>query len=1383
MVIFMSFDRYDVGLNQLATCSFDRAIRELEKENKHKNENTSYYYAVAKLGALLTNIVGYKKFSSIDYEKPLIEKTYSDLLLSSYNKNQDAKLTSIEVKEETAENLSAIIPLFDLAKKNAKQKNIEGINNALSLINQLLQINKMDGKQRNELFYIELKRFQVSYTTKLHVCSELSLFEQDYTFQYFIPQPVKQLRLILNANKHDVLYISPDQINALYSEYNKYHYNKKYHDIFLCLEKSIILFHKYMYEKNRNNYTDIWNMYHGVINIEKVIFIHSIYTNKQLENLHIFIEELNKNKILDKSIPSLKQMVSCSNFSLNELKNITQIILDNPLDSIHINRMDNQKTLLTRLFRFALEEIPKKQHSEKYLREYISHINTTCIMDCKQIDVPKINLYLELWTVFSDNTSQQEQICNLIKETAITIGEKHFTALCEKILHYKIVSTDAIKLMNVALQLDNNTMTDLLHLIDSYHNNFHALEMEVNDIIIKAFQLKYPEKPLEEVIHDFRTISNDVEYPIGDEELNQLTENYIKLKKIGDQLLTKNNVELQKEIEELKRELSFGAIDEDAQELKKGLSFDLKYENVRELKKELSFGAIDEDEQELKKGLSFDLKYENVRELKKELNFGIIDRDEQELKTELNFVVKDEDEQELKKELNVGVKDKKLKLLAIIRLKIKETLHINPYNIQMINLLALINQPRRIAQIKTGEGKSTLIAMLAAYYGFINYTVDIATTTDDLAIRDAMKFELFYRSLGLTVSHNINRKNKEVYEKNIIVYGTVHEFEFAYLRGETQFELEFADLGGETQNGMHGRGSRLYGVAIVDEVDGLFIDAHGNQAITSQASEKGYPPVVYQTIWNWIENTEKKEQTKENLQSKLKLTGINIDLDLATTWLKSAHTAQIYTLNKEYIIDVPDGKSNKKNVKRIKIVDKRNTGQISKETTRWQGGLHQILEAKHHLDIQVESLMTGCINHIEYFNKYNILMGLSGTLGSKFCRDALLRLYKVTTYDSPPYKPSLKEQIPHLIEHDEKAQIAAVKKIAQTMSEQGRPALILCEDIQESQKYKQYLSKDNKSIQLYNGIQGLSAETILGLAGNPGSKTVATNCAGRGADIVTTPDAESKGGLHVILTFPAINMRVEKQAFGRTGRQGKKGTYHYVLREDQLTASEKKGETIEEKISLMHSRREEMEENILRNNMFNHDILHKLFIIQTIFFGLPIKIKEKHMTEWAKYKTESSKYATQCMHDELEEENDDVVMRNILGKFTKFWKNNISKYGNEYKTPLIFIETVLRELIHSNQLSVDEYRKKALIEILIFLNDPAFHFSSELTDLMIDFKGSQLLESLSAPEKTFSFNLSGWLPFSLPNTWSKLSPPDKKINDMNGITANYSNPLSLLSHK
>ncbi|HEX2549600.1 MAG TPA: hypothetical protein VHM20_07215, partial [Gammaproteobacteria bacterium] len=494
------------------------------------------------------------------------------------------------------------------------------------------------------------------------------------------------------------------------------------------------------------------------------------------------------------------------------------------------NNIENKYELLTILFHFALNNLPYQTSlSPQQFKQYISFVKKQCIHE-NNVEAKKIYLYLDLLKLIETQDDVFViQICDMMEEVEISVGNDNFILIAEKILQHQLSIEECIILFNIALQLRQTSVTTLLDLMDKHQNDVTSIKYEMNDTLLKEYQLKYPERPLDEVIRDFLTKSDDVEYPIEAVELKQLENRYLQIKSLGEKLFLTGWLGLQSEL------------------------------------------------------------------------------------TNCHLTLKKEPNNE----------DAILTLLAIIRLQVMENLKINPYNLQMLNLLALINEPRRIAQIKTGEGKSTLIAMLAAYYGLMRHEVDIITTSADLAVRDAKKFEKFYESLDLSVSHAVN-KNTSGFFNDCIVYGTVSDFEFAYLRGETQGKFV-------------GRRNRAYDVAIVDEVDSMFIDMQRNQSILSRSSDEVYSSDIYPCIWHWIENTEIPHKTKENLQAELQSKGFEVPLELANTWLKSARTAQAYSENKEYIIDVAKDEESSC----IKIVDKLHTGQIASETTRWQGGLHQ----------------------------------------------------------------------------------------------------------------------------------------------------------------------------------------------------------------------------------------------------------------------------------------------------------------------------------------------------------------------------------------------------------------------------------------------------------
>jgi superfamily II DNA or RNA helicase len=590
----------------------------------------------------------------------------------------------------------------------------------------------------------------------------------------------------------------------------------------------------------------------------------------------------------------------------------------------------------------------------------------------------------------------------------------------------------------------------------------------------------------------------------------------------------------------------------------------------------------------------------------------------------------------------------KLKLLAIIRLFIKKHFHIFPYNTQMINVLALMNEPKRLAQIKTGEGKSTLIAMLAAVRALLGDTVDIITSARDLAERDAEKYKNFYQDLGLTVGCTKEKDHSSKQFEPSIVYGVVHDFEFAYIREEI----------GKPGTG---RGKRPYQTVIVDEVDSMLIDMQRHEAILSDVIEEKfakYGPNVYEAIWEWYTTHPKQEQTVENLIDTLESYGIAVDDDQAKRWLQSANNAEEAIDGKNYIIQ--DTKS--KDGPQVKIVDYQNTGQVA-QNSRWKNGMHAFVEAKNNLKIHPDNCTIGGINHIEYFRKYPTLMGVTGTLGSLTIRMILESLYGISHYDAPPYQPSQKQPLEHIVAKDIASQQKQALRVVKEMIKQGRPTLIICETIEESEALYEYFKKNNIDLlHLYNSMQEEKADNVITLAGTPGAVTIATNLAGRGTDIVPSKLAEENGGLHVMMTFPAINLRVERQAFGRTNRQGRKGTFHYVMRKDQLSDEAAQCKSIDKIFEVIQKERDadEMEFSLFSSRCF--EFQHHLFNMQNLFFMLPKSIKFQNKDAWSQLREDLQHLSEKMMHQltnlndynfELETDDQDLSSNTIYLKNAK----------------------------------------------------------------------------------------------------------------------------------
>lgn len=256
-------------------------------------------------------------------------------------------------------------------------------------------------------------------------------------------------------------------------------------------------------------------------------------------------------------------------------------------------------------------------------------------------------------------------------------------------------------------------------------------------------------------------------------------------------------------------------------------------------------------------------------------------------------------------------------------------------------------------------------------------------------------------------------------------------------------------------------------------------------------------------------------------------------------WVNSALTAVAFQDNVHYIVDQDQ----------IKPVDYHTTG-IVQASTNWNNGLHQFLQIKHSLKVTTETVTTNFLSNMAMFRKYGAdLVGFTGTLGSRFGQEILRKEYNVDTAIIPElyYK---KFQL--LGEHVLGSKEQWVEKIVYSAlqeSSRRRAVLVICQTIKEADFIAEHLETRNSranstSIKLYTR-NDFSQEKHVQQVSN-GDIIVATNLAGRGTDINTTK-VENQGGLHVILTFLPDSLRVEDQAFGRTARQGKRGTGELIV--------------------------------------------------------------------------------------------------------------------------------------------------------------------------------------------------------------------------------------------
>jgi preprotein translocase subunit SecA len=487
-----------------------------------------------------------------------------------------------------------------------------------------------------------------------------------------------------------------------------------------------------------------------------------------------------------------------------------------------------------------------------------------------------------------------------------------------------------------------------------------------------------------------------------------------------------------------------------------------------------------------------------------------------------------------------------LELLAIGRLAIHLEFGIYLYSTQVLVVLGLIASGKNhLAQVKTGEGKTVVIALLAFVLAMQGRAVDIITSSRSLAIRDQKQFNHYFEIFGVTSSHICSEDQKREQFKGQILYGPVTDFEFAFMR-EKLFGVSLYGA----------RPMENFDCAIVDEVDNLVIDTASNSARISYPSEESYhwvyDPISQFVIENFTNGFIIDGQASELRKFLNKAMPISYKEPLAKLtdeqleiWMTSAY--QAYYKLKENVDYIIAEKKNWRNIvlKKLEIVDTENTGGIM-SSSRWSQGIHEFLEVKHEMTVENESLTPIALSHSVFYGFYKTILGISGTLGDVEERAEIDKIYDIQCFDIPSNLPNRRvDAAPQILETN-KEYIEAIKSSIMRESKQGRPILVLCLTIKDSIELGNVLKLNEVNYQLLNAVQECSEETIISRAGKPGVVTIATNVAGRGTNINLSKKSIEAGGLHVILTFYPTK-RVEDQGKGRAGRNGEPGSTEMFL--------------------------------------------------------------------------------------------------------------------------------------------------------------------------------------------------------------------------------------------
>ncbi len=495
---------------------------------------------------------------------------------------------------------------------------------------------------------------------------------------------------------------------------------------------------------------------------------------------------------------------------------------------------------------------------------------------------------------------------------------------------------------------------------------------------------------------------------------------------------------------------------------------------------------------------------------------------------------------------------------AITREASKRVLNMRHFDVQLIGGMVL--NDGRIAEMKTGEGKTLVATLPVALNAMTGKGVHVVTVNDYLASRDARDLEPLYNFLGysigaLTGDLRDDALRKEQYAADI-TYGTNNEYGFDYLRDNMNYDLEE-----KVQRG--------HNFVIVDEVDSILIDeARTPLIISGPTNHKSADYVRSNEIALALEKGELIEPTKpdekpystgdftvdeknravllteQGIEKAEKLYGVDNLYSLENAIL-SHHLDQALKAN--YIFEKDVDYVVKDN--EVIIVDEF-TGRLS-EGRRFSEGLHQALEAKENVTIQDESQTLADITFQNYFRMYDKLAGMTGTAQTEATEFA--EIYDLDVVSIPTNVPVLRDDKNDLIYKSEIEKFDAVSKKIKYYHEKGQPVLVGTASIEKSEQLHKLLTKLKIPHTVLNAKQHEKEGKIVADAGQKGAVTIATNMAGRGVDIKLPQECKDLGGLAIIGTERHESRRIDNQLRGRSGRQGDVGeSQFYLSLEDNL---------------------------------------------------------------------------------------------------------------------------------------------------------------------------------------------------------------------------------------
>ena len=512
-----------------------------------------------------------------------------------------------------------------------------------------------------------------------------------------------------------------------------------------------------------------------------------------------------------------------------------------------------------------------------------------------------------------------------------------------------------------------------------------------------------------------------------------------------------------------------------------------------------------------------------------------------------------------------------LEALAAVREAAYRTVGLRAFVVQLAGALAL--NRGQLVEMATGEGKTLTAGLAAVLIGWTRKPFHVMTVNDYLVARDANWLTPLYEfcriRVGKVVGGASEEERREAYRCDV-TYTTSRELLADLLRDQmknrdsaTRSRRILKQMTRSRTVGNQRGVLRGIHTALVDEADSILIDeAVTPLIISSPRPNESLKKAIYHADTLVRQLREKDHFTVQQAYREIIFTEAgqqkieSLSRDWPGIWKSEARREELvrqalvgrifFLKGKQYIVQ--DGK--------VVIVDEF-TGRPMPQRS-WRQGLHQAIEVKEGLKPSDPSETVARMSFQRFFRCFTKLSGMTGT-ANESARE-LWRIYQLPVVCLPSNKPCIRKQHQRVVTADEASKWHAVMEEIKSIHHQGRPILIGTRNVHVSEKIGEMLAEAGLSYQILNATRLSEEAMIVARAGEKGRITVATNMAGRGTDIKLEPDVSALGGLHVIATEPHETGRVDRQLFGRCGRQGDPGTARmFASLEDEIISKTLKG--------------------------------------------------------------------------------------------------------------------------------------------------------------------------------------------------------------------------------